>query len=343
MAVYPERRKGRLTGKWVAEVPLHGKRQRGRFDTKREADQWEGIIKLTGELPAALTSPMEDLGPTLDEVARQMWADEAAVMDRSGRQRLEYAIDFYGRDTAIRALDTSALDRLVRDLRKRPGVREGKRLSPGTINRYLSAVSGLLTYAKRRKVIPGVPDVPWQEDDGKRLHWATEEQEAALVAYMVAQGWTADALATRVLAQTGMRWSEFAGLTPDRVEPETGWIRLWETKNGTVRSVPIDGALAAELKALVAENGLPNYSTYGKRLKRAAKSAGLNEGFSIHALRHTTATRLIAKQVPLPIAQKYLGHKAIQTTMKYVHVADEDLKMAAEKISPHAGQIEKAT
>jgi hypothetical protein len=52
MAVYAEKRNGRLTGVFIAEVMHLGERVRKRFDTKRE-DRWEADVKATGApLPA---------------------------------------------------------------------------------------------------------------------------------------------------------------------------------------------------------------------------------------------------------------------------------------------------
>lgn len=51
MSVYPERRSGRLSGKWIAEVTHIGVRVRKRFETKHEADRWADIIKATGAPP----------------------------------------------------------------------------------------------------------------------------------------------------------------------------------------------------------------------------------------------------------------------------------------------------
>jgi hypothetical protein len=54
MAVYAEKRNGRLTGVFIAEVMHLGVRVRKRFDTKREADRLEADVKATGAplLPA---------------------------------------------------------------------------------------------------------------------------------------------------------------------------------------------------------------------------------------------------------------------------------------------------
>jgi integrase/recombinase XerD len=42
---------------------------------------------------------------------------------------------------------------------------------------------------------------------------------------------------------------------------------------------------------------------------------------SPHTLRHTAATNLIANDCDVVVVQQHLGHRDIQSTMKYVHVA----------------------
>lgn len=45
LPVYPERRNGRLTTRWIAEALLCGKRVRSRFDTLEEGERWVDAIK----------------------------------------------------------------------------------------------------------------------------------------------------------------------------------------------------------------------------------------------------------------------------------------------------------
>jgi hypothetical protein len=51
MSVYPERRNGRLSGEWIAEITHVGVRVRKRFDIKHEADRWADGTKATGAQP----------------------------------------------------------------------------------------------------------------------------------------------------------------------------------------------------------------------------------------------------------------------------------------------------
>jgi integrase len=333
MSVYPERRGGRLTGKWIAEVTRDGERQRKRFESKYEGERWADTISLTGAAPVEAVKP---LGKTLGFVASEARENSPkSSRDGSRDQRLEYVVRFLGKDTPVQSIKKQNLEALVKDLKKRPGVRDQK-LSGATINRYLTLASSLLTYAYEKEYIQGMPKVPWQEEVEKRIYWLPKDGEDKVLKELEDRGSPECALAVRVLVATGMRWGEFESLEPSQVDGE--WIRLWETKTKRPRSVPISVGLAKELKLAIEQKRLPNYTTLRNRLTNALKSAGQNPAVTIHGLRHTTATRLIQNGVNLRIVQRYLGHSNIATTTRYAHVADEDLLAASKKISPHAGQ-----
>jgi len=341
MAVYPERRKGRLSGQWIAEVTQHGERRRKRFATKLEAERWADFTKVTGAPPAdaeeAKTLAHPFGGVVKEALARHPgWA---ADRDHSRHQRLEYALDLLGPDTPIEDITRASLDRLVTSLKKHPGSKGGK-LSPGTINRYLTQVSSVLRYAVEHDYIKAMPSIPWQREDGKRIHWLTIEQENALSKLMLAEGREIEELTMRVLTQTGMRWGELETLTPQQivVEGSTGWVKLDKTKTDTPRDIPIEAPIATRLRQMVAEKAIPKYNTFRGTLKRILKIAGQNTDLSIHCLRHTTATRLVHADVNLAVVQKFLGHRSINTTLKYTHVGNQALQDAMKKVSPHAGQ-----
>lgn len=336
MAVYPEKRGKRLSGKWIAEATQNGERRRKRFETQHEAERWVSFIKLTGNAP-----PGEDAaapaGHTLGSVTREAVASHPGWQrnrDPGRAARLEYALGVLGANTPIDKLATADLDRLVTGLKRRPG-RKGK-LGPASVNRYLAGVSTVLTFARKRGYTSTTITLPWQKEDGQRVHWLTDEAEAALSAELLRMGRKDEELTLRVLTRTGMRWGEFAGLVPGQIGD--AWVKLDKTKTDTPRDIPIEPTLALELAEMVREKRVPNYDTMRRWLKHALKSAGQNPELSIHCLRHTTATRLSLGDVNLAIVQQFMGHRNIKTTLKYTHVTPDALQNALKKICPHAGQ-----
>lgn len=63
-------------------------------------------------------------------------------------------------------------------------------------------------------------------------------------------------------------------------------------------------------------------SSLQKVFERAKEKAGVNERLTIHGLRHSFATHLTYKGVPLHETKRLLGHESIKTTEVYLHLAN---------------------
>jgi len=56
---------------------------------------------------------------------------------------------------------------------------------------------------------------------------------------------------------------------------------------------------------------------------KARKKSGVNPNITIHGLRHSFATHLVEKSVPLHVVQDMLGHASIKTTEIYLHISNK--------------------
>jgi len=69
-----------------------------------------------------------------------------------------------------------------------------------------------------------------------------------------------------------------------------------------------------------------------KKAHRAAvERAKIKRHFRLYDLRHTFATRAVASGADLPTLSALLGHASIQITMRYVHPAAAQKRLAIEK------------
>jgi len=75
-------------------------------------------------------------------------------------------------------------------------------------------------------------------------------------------------------------------------------------------------------------------TAFNKLWRNIRDKAGLAD-FKFHGLRHTVCTRLIKKNVPLPIVKEVMTHSSISTTMEYTHVDSLDVVNAISLLNSY--------
>ena len=256
--------------------------------------------------------------------------------DAAGRARRAFVVGFLGPDRPVTGITRADLHRLVAHLEARPGKKPGTALSPKTVNRYLAAVSGILRFACLEGLLPGRPPVPLQSEDEGRIHWLTDAQEKLLCDCLASRGWRAESLAVAVLCASGLRWGEFQGLEPDEVldwGTRTFKIAVERSKNRHARTVSIAPGLGRALRAMLLGGERPSYYAMRTRLAAAVMACGLDPAITIHTFRHTTATRLARLGKNPRLIMDFMGHRALATTMKYVHMSDDMHEAAALELA----------
>jgi integrase len=343
------------TGRWAVDFwwRVKGqpeKRMRRAFDSKAEAEAAETYARATGLWPQQ--SAEEAKGPSFKEAAEDMRAKHdvwLAGRDVSGQRRLDWVIEHIGH-LPVAHVSTEDLDGLVAALRKRKVINRRNdtgKLRGRTINGYLTMASAVLTWAASRPKVYGdfrVPEVPWAQIVETRIYFMTMDQQALLVRYYLEQGWPEEALIVRTLCQSGMRWSEFAGLEPHMITfsknakgSEVAWIKLDRTKTNHPRDIPITPGLGREIRALIGNDWRPNYSRSRTRFDVARKLLGLPPSLTLYGARHAAATYLTKQGMPTANIQSFMGHSSYKTTEKYVHVESEDLVQAVDYLNPTSG------
>ena len=147
--------------------------------------------------------------------------------------------------------------------------------------------------------------------------------------------------AFRLLMLTGCRRNEILTLRWDDVDLEAGELRLRDAKTGA-RWVALSPAATRVLAALSRFPDNPwviTGSRVGGRLANlnaqwvvVRRRAGL-EDVRIHDLRHSFASRALALGEGLTMIGKLLGHRQVQTTARYAHLARESVKTSAARVA----------
>jgi len=155
--------------------------------------------------------------------------------------------------------------------------------------------------------------------------------------------------------RTGMRQGELKGLQWSSIDWQNRSItvrhsyndytkQLESPKSNRERHIPMDVDVYAMLFNRKKSTGYvflnehesnqPFKAHYlERRLKEICKAAGLRH-IGWHVLRHTFASHLAMRGVPLNAVQALLGHSSITTTMRYAHLAPSALRAAIDMLNP---------
>jgi site-specific recombinase XerD len=236
------------------------------------------------------------------------------------------------------------------------GLRRGDRaVSPASRNRYRDQLSGMFKRSLRLGLVTtnpvkGIPKV--KEPSGRIAYLSSEEEDAVRAALPPALR-----PVFTVSINTGLRWSEQAGLVWRDVDVLTGIITVRLSKNGTTRRVPMNSVTRATLYDLAAARVRPTdpsepvftaaYRTTARALEIAVEAAQATlagagkdtsrlDGFTWHGNRHTFASRLVTAGVDLRAVQELGGWKTLSMVQRYAHLAPERLAAAVERIVSRA-------
>jgi integrase len=152
---------------------------------------------------------------------------------------------------------------------------------------------------------------------------------------------------TVLLLFTGARFSEVARLTWSDINFNTNLIYFGPSKDGNARYIKMTTRVLEVLNLLELEkiNQLVIPTKYGNmydkmpkrwqtivdKLIEDNKTANKNR-ITVHTLRHTHASWLAQNGVDILHIKEQLGHKKIETTMRYSHLIDNKRHEATEKL-----------
>lgn len=245
--------------------------------------------------------------------------------------------------------------------------REGN--SAATVNKELALLQRIWNVARKEWRVRCVPDLVFGKGKVKaKMRWLRKEEEQALLLELYPwrerKGTPPRARRTReqqraltdqydltvFLLDTGARYAEVAGMTWDMVDTH-GWkhVLLLRSKTENGSTIEMTDRLRTVLMWRHAERGNSPYifsSRFDPRRRRghatggimkAMDRAGINSAdkvarlgkATVHSLRDTFASKLVAHGRPLYEVQVLLGHSSPVMTQKYAHLAPPDASSRA--------------
>ena len=144
-------------------------------------------------------------------------------------------------------------------------------------------------------------------------------------------------LLIKTLFQSGARVSEFVNVRLMDFFFDEQMLLIDKGKGGKSRYVPLLPELAQELRTHLGERRTgylfetDRHTAYSPRrvqqiVRAVAERAKLTKRVSPHLLRHSVATTLLERGMPIDQIQKFLGHSKLETTQIYAESTTEMIK-----------------
>ena len=324
---------------WQATIHYKGQRFRKQFKEYKDAEVWEAestAALLKGKKPQLVTTNLESLDQkpqTLGQLIQYTFKNE--WIDRKTSKYLlrnaEMIGCLIGFDVPIEKIDTFKINDVVLKLQQQGN-------SNATINRKLAALSKCFTTAISLDILNKKPRIKRLKEAVHRIRWYSDEELQKMFDYCVSIDEERFGHWIRFQADTGLRCSETNNLLWEDIQDNkknTYPIAvLSETKNQSPRGVPLSKKAweAVEfMKNLSVDSAGPFAFAKPFVIKttwaKVRHYMGWDEDRQTvpHALRHTFCSRLVQRGVPLLTVKELAGHKQMDVTLRYAHLAPHNL------------------
>ena len=232
--------------------------------------------------------------------------------------------------------------KLARSKEERKNAKDGSIISPVTANRALTTLKLLFHHAEKCGYAVSNPTkgVAYFSEGSGRMRVVSFEEE---LIYLAKASQPLKDIA-QIILDTGLRPEEAFRIRVEHVDftARTIFNPFGKTKAARRKvTMTTDVHAILEHRAKFAKGPFIFPSRSGtdrpigsvrKAHDKAVEDAGISDHFRLYDLRHTFATRAVAGGVDLPTLSAMLGHTSIQMTMRYVHPAEEQKKIAAGKL-----------
>lgn len=317
---------------WKVDVTHEGKRITSTAYSREDAELKYQELKRAMILGLPIKEKKKDW--KLVDAFNSVW-DEHWQYDKSSKTSLinyKTCEDFFGKNILLKDLDEELIDEFIEHCKIE------HQLANSTINRKLASLSKVLKQAKNKNKLDRKPYIPFFKEDGSRERVLSKEEEAVFLKQ--ASEWNLNTIHdfSVLLADGGLRpYEEALNLlgTDINLHTNTILVRGVHSKNSKPRTIFMTERLRplieTRVKLLKSKkdklfDDLTKYSYihYFKKIKRAI-GLSKDDTFVPYTFRHTCCTRMAEDNVNLLKMQLWMGHKSIQTTMRYAHLGTMNL------------------
>jgi len=359
-----------LTGEisYRAQVRVKGQAaQSNTFPNRKEALQWansvETSIRENRFFPQARASRL-----TFSSIVERYLKDSVGALSETEKaarkQQLEWWVKYFdgkvlaevtvervaeGRDALASETYTRGKARKKRGKEIKP--REHNR-SGATVNRYLAALSHMLSIAVREwRLLERNPvrDISKNKESRGRTRFLTNAERTALLDACAKSQWKPLEAIVLLALTTGARRGELVNLKWADIDLKKACALVHDTKNGDSRMLPLVGKAHAALCELELQNNARSdfvfqqpsefpgpYENFDSHWYAALEVAKIKD-VRFHDLRHTTASYLAQQGASLLEIADTLGHRTMAMVRRYSHLTQNNKVTAIKKMAKARG------
>jgi integrase len=357
---------------WWTEFYLNGRRHRRstRQAEKSAAIEFESRLRIELAELAALGRTREmRFGEAMDRYRETVIATKRRKPDGAYRRtskndllRIERLAQWFGRDALLtHVVKPAVVAEFNHELQKT--------MLPQSANRYLSLLRAILFKAYSWGALAQPPAIRMNREPRPSHRALTEAQEQAII-----EG-APERLRDLIIfvLDTGARRAEALNLTwaeVDLARKPRPVVYFTDTKTVLRRGVPVPLRTARMLRARFRRYGARSplvfahpatrdlYTYYGTLYARRGEMVTISNfqllwrdlreqmgipEFRLHDLRHTYASKLVRRGVPLLDVSRLLGHTSLKMTVRYAYLAVDELDSAVSVLDHPAGQARNHT
>ena len=327
---------------WIQYFDAEGKRHREKVGRKSTAislyQKRRTDILERKKLPALRNAPTIKF----DEIAKDAleYSRSHKTSFKDDEERMQRVTAEFG-DRSVDSIKPQEIDRWLNRMTRTIKKKEVP-LKPATLNRYRALLSLAFRVAIENGKAQTNPArlVRRRKENNAVVRYLSTTEEQKLRETILEQC-PHHMPELEVALNTGMRQGEQYNLTWDRIDFDRRLITIPLSKHGDPRYIELnDTAIAALRQAESQANDSAHVflNCHGEKLstprewfEAAVKKAGIQK-FTWHCLRHTFASRLVMAGVDLRTVQELMGHKTIQMTCRYAHLAPKHRLAAVQRL-----------
>ena len=175
-----------------------------------------------------------------------------------------------------------------------------------------------------------------------KVHYLTDDMERELLSWLNCMQRNREAKdIVECLIDLGCRVNELLGLEKRFVDFDNNQINFNDRKNDQAVAVPMTNRVQSIIRRYYREVKdfdrlfTLNYSELNAIWQKARKDLGYADKkfYTLHLCRHTCASRLVQRGVPILLVKDWLGHEDIENTMIYAHLAPKALHSVVEVLN----------